>query len=211
MFVLFKEAHFYADVLPVTLVAHRVGFSWYGYKVHLSETCDPDYPHLITCVQTTDATASDMNQTHQVHEELAQHNLLPQTHLVDAGYVDAGSIVESREQYSVELLGPVSRNNQWQARSLEKAMICQDLRLILLQERPPARKDTRVSIGKKCVISMGIPSSTFALTSKRVASVLAARCVLVLKTSPGVCLFVPKRNFFSSNAGASSKKPRHFR
>jgi transposase len=136
-----------------------------------------------------------MNQTQLVHEELAHRNLLPQTHLVDAGYVDAGLLVESRERYGVELLGPVSRNNQWQARSLEKAMICQDLKLILRQERPHARKDTRVSIGKKCVISMDIPSSTFALTRKRVASVLAARCVLVLKRSPGVCLFVLAREF----------------
>ena len=43
--------------------------------------------------------------------------MLPQTHVVDAGYVDAGLIVESRERYGVELLGPVSRNNQWQAKA----------------------------------------------------------------------------------------------
>ena len=43
-----------------------------------------------------------MKQTQQVHEELADRHLLPQMHLVDAGYVDAGSIVESREQYQVE-------------------------------------------------------------------------------------------------------------
>lgn len=43
--------------------------------------------------------------------------MLPQTHLVDAGYVDAGLIGENRERYGVELLGPVSRNNQWQAKA----------------------------------------------------------------------------------------------
>ena len=86
-------------------------------SVHLTETCDPEYPHLITCVQTTDATATDMKQTQLVHEELDRRHLLPQTHLVDAGYVDAGAIVESREVYGVELLGPVSRNNQWQAKA----------------------------------------------------------------------------------------------
>lgn len=102
---------------PQAHIGRKGGFSWYGYKVHLTETCDADYPHLITCVQTTDATASDMNQTPLVHEELAQRNLLPQTHLVDAGYVDAGLLVESRESYGVDLLGPVSRNNQWQAKA----------------------------------------------------------------------------------------------
>ncbi len=56
-------------------------------------------------------------QTPLVHEELAQRHLLPQTHLVDAGYVDAGLLVESRESYGVDLLGPVSRNNQGQAKA----------------------------------------------------------------------------------------------
>ena len=31
-----------------------------GTKCIGVETCDPEYPHLITCVQTTDATATDM-------------------------------------------------------------------------------------------------------------------------------------------------------
>jgi uncharacterized Zn-finger protein len=69
--------------------------------VHLSETCDAQYPHLITCVQTTDATAIDRNQTP----------------LVDAGYVDAGLLVESRESSGVERVGPVSRNTLWQAKA----------------------------------------------------------------------------------------------
>jgi transposase len=43
--------------------------------------------------------------------------VLPQTHVVDAGYVDAGWMAQSRECYGVELLGPVSRNNQWQAKA----------------------------------------------------------------------------------------------
>ncbi|HEX6479308.1 MAG TPA: hypothetical protein VF043_10715 [Ktedonobacteraceae bacterium] len=73
-----------------------------GTKCIEVETCDPEYPHLITCVQTTDATATDMKQTQLVHEELERRHLLPQTHLVDAGYVDAGAIVESRELYGVE-------------------------------------------------------------------------------------------------------------
>jgi transposase len=102
---------------PQAHIGRKGSFSWYGYKIHLSETCDGEYPHLITCVQTTDATASDMNQTQVVHEELARRHMLPQTHLVDAGYVDAGLLVESRERYGAELLGPVSRNNQWQAKA----------------------------------------------------------------------------------------------
>lgn len=32
---------------------------WVGYKVHRSETCDENHPHLITQVTTTLATPSD--------------------------------------------------------------------------------------------------------------------------------------------------------
>lgn len=102
---------------PQAHFGNKRAFSWYGYKVHFTETCDPDLPHLITCVQTTDASATDMQQTQEVHEDLARRDLLPQTHVVDAGYVDAGAIVQSREQYEIELLGPVSKNNQWQAKA----------------------------------------------------------------------------------------------
>ena len=33
--------------------------SWTGYKVHLTETCEEDLPHLITHVETTVATTQD--------------------------------------------------------------------------------------------------------------------------------------------------------
>ena len=34
--------------------------SWVGYKVHLTESCDEGFPHLITDVHTTAATATDV-------------------------------------------------------------------------------------------------------------------------------------------------------
>lgn len=45
---------------PQAHFGQKRDLTWYGYKVHFSETCDPDFPHLITCVQTTDATTTDM-------------------------------------------------------------------------------------------------------------------------------------------------------
>jgi transposase len=102
---------------PQAHCGQKRDLTWYGYKVHFSETCDPDLPHLITCVQTTDATTTDMQQTQHVHKEMPRRDLLPHTHLVDEGYVDAGALVESREPYAIVLLGPVSRNNQWQAKA----------------------------------------------------------------------------------------------
>ena len=50
---------------------------WTGYKVHLSETCDEDAPHLITYVETKPATTKDHEVTENVHQTLADQELLP--------------------------------------------------------------------------------------------------------------------------------------
>ncbi|MGI5144063.1 MULTISPECIES: transposase [unclassified Streptomyces] len=83
------------------------GSGWCGYKTHLSETCEPHAPHLITHVVTTDATVADTEVTEVVHQGLAQRELLPDEHDVDAGYVTAAHIVTARNEYGIELVGPV--------------------------------------------------------------------------------------------------------
>ncbi|WP_456340791.1 IS1182 family transposase, partial [Streptomyces mirabilis] len=83
------------------------GSGWCGYKVHLSETCEPDAPHLITNVETTDATVNDTEVTAQVHQRLAQRELKPREHVVDAGYVTAAHILAAREDHGIDLVGPV--------------------------------------------------------------------------------------------------------
>ncbi|KPI01857.1 hypothetical protein OK006_7877 [Actinobacteria bacterium OK006] len=83
------------------------GSGWCGYKTHLSETCEPDAPHLITHVFTTDATVADSEVTEAVHHGMARRELLPDEHDVDAGYVTAAHIVTARDAHRVELLGPV--------------------------------------------------------------------------------------------------------
>ncbi len=98
---------------------HKRDFSWYGYKVHFSETCDEDFPHLITHVVTTDATQTDMEQTQAIHQALDQRGLSPSEHLLDAGYVDAEQVLQSRSRHEIEVIGPVSQNYQWQAKAGE--------------------------------------------------------------------------------------------
>ncbi|MEV0938739.1 IS1182 family transposase [Streptomyces phaeochromogenes] len=83
------------------------GSGWCGYKVHLSETCDPDAPHLITNVETTNATVNDTEVTGTVHERLAGRGLTPREHVVDAGYVTGAHILAAREAHGIDLLGPV--------------------------------------------------------------------------------------------------------
>ncbi|MET8631135.1 IS1182 family transposase [Kitasatospora sp. NPDC004669] len=83
------------------------GMGWCGYKTHLSETCEPTMPHLITHVATTDATVTDTEMTENIHQGLAARELLPDEHDVDAGYVTAAHIVTARDEHHIELLGPV--------------------------------------------------------------------------------------------------------
>jgi transposase len=91
--------------------------TWTGYKVHLTETCDENQVHLITHAITTQAQVSDVTQTQPIHEALAAKDLLPNQHIVDAGYVDSNLIVTSRKQYGIDLVGPVRPNVSWQAKT----------------------------------------------------------------------------------------------
>jgi transposase len=45
--------------------------------------------------------------------------LLPHTHIVDTGFLDAALLVESKVQYRVDLLGPTRADYRWQARAGE--------------------------------------------------------------------------------------------
>jgi transposase len=64
---------------------------WGGYKVHVTETCEADTPHVIVNVETTPATTPDDHMVKCVHMSLEQRELLPTEHLVDKGYTDARS------------------------------------------------------------------------------------------------------------------------
>lgn len=44
---------------------------WIGYKVHLSETCDEDTPHIITHVETTPTSSKDYQIIDSLHQNLA--------------------------------------------------------------------------------------------------------------------------------------------
>ena len=103
---------------PEVHYAKKQSTIWIGYKVHLTETCDEGGPHLITHVETTPAPVVDRDALEDIHEALEAKGLLPDTHLVDAGYVAADQLVASRKK-GVTLLGPAPKDYQWQARSGE--------------------------------------------------------------------------------------------
>jgi transposase len=88
---------------------------WLGYKVHFTQTCDQDAPQLITHVQTTPAPLSDESALCAVHTDLAEKDLLPDQHLVDAGYVTIANLVHSQSDYRVDLVGPTLKTHWYQA------------------------------------------------------------------------------------------------
>ncbi len=91
--------------------------NWTGYKVHVSETCDQDLPHLITHVETTPATTQDQQVVTSIHQSLVSQNLKPRQHLVDQGYTSARLMTQSEKDYQIDLFGPVASQGGWQARA----------------------------------------------------------------------------------------------
>ncbi len=100
--------------------------TWFGYKVHLTETCAMEttedaqaraMPQLIVQVQTTVANVQDVDMTQVIQQDLAQHHLLPNEQIVDTGYIDAELLVSSQQQYGIKLIGPVLSDNSWQAKA----------------------------------------------------------------------------------------------
>jgi transposase len=118
-----------ADLPPATLLiqtpydiearySKKRQTEWTGYKVHLTETCDEEMPHLIVNVETTLATTTDYEMTPQVHAHLAQRDLLPGEHLLDNGYMSSDHLVTSQAQ-GITLIGPVAQDPSWQAKAGE--------------------------------------------------------------------------------------------
>ncbi|MCC3768312.1 IS1182 family transposase, partial [Streptomyces sp. UNOC14_S4] len=97
-------------------VSVKRDIKWDGFKVHLTETCDPDTPHLITNMLTCPATIPDIKATDTVHDALATKGLLPGEHLLDAGYLDGPRIVTARQEYGMTLTGPIAGNTTSQAK-----------------------------------------------------------------------------------------------
>jgi transposase len=107
---------------PDAHYSSKRGFEWVGYKVHVTEVCDPDSAHLITHVETCLAMQPDMTNTAGIHGRLAAKGLLPAEHFVDSAYVDAGLLIESQRDHGISLEGPVRgvRNQYARAQGYEQ-------------------------------------------------------------------------------------------
>lgn len=93
----------------------RYGINWFGYKAHLTETCDSELPYLLTHVDTTLATVHEAKRTQAIHQALIDKGLAPQVHFVDSAYVSGELLVESQQKHDIVLMGPIRPNPNWQA------------------------------------------------------------------------------------------------
>ncbi len=91
--------------------------SWMGAKVHVTETGEPDQPHLLTQVETTPAPQPDEQALGAIQADLAAHHRRPGKQVVDAAYVSSATLVSSQTEQQIDLLGPAPPDTSWQARA----------------------------------------------------------------------------------------------
>ena len=93
---------------------HKRDTSWTGYMVHVSETCEPTAPHLLTHVHTTAASVHEAQCTTPIQQALLDKEVPPQEHFVDAAYISADLLVHSRDEQGITLRGPTRPSQGWQ-------------------------------------------------------------------------------------------------
>ena len=91
----------------------RRSTKWAGYIVHLSETCDPDLPRIVTHTHTTAADVHEAQCTDLVHKAIGEKRLWPSVHLADAAYITAKHLADAKEN-GFQLLGPTRKDPSWQ-------------------------------------------------------------------------------------------------
>ena len=89
---------------PEARYSTKCNSAWLGYKAHVTETCDPEHPDLITNVETIPVTTPDDHMAAVIHAVLAARDLLPQEHLVDKGYTDVDVLIRSQQEYGMVIL-----------------------------------------------------------------------------------------------------------
>jgi len=93
---------------------HKRDTAWTGSMVHVSETCEPIAPHLLTHVHTTPATVHEAQCTTPIQQALVDKDVPPRDHLVDAAYISAELLVDSRDEQGITLRGPTRPSQGWQ-------------------------------------------------------------------------------------------------
>ena len=101
---------------PEARYSEKRGESWVGYKLHLTETCEEEDPHLIVQVETTPAPRSDFEVVPIIHQNLAAKGLLPGEHLLDQGYMNIRQVVAAEIKHHIQTIGRPLSDTSWQAK-----------------------------------------------------------------------------------------------
>lgn len=132
---------------------------------------------MITHVETTRAGINDVRVLSSIHTGLAHKALLPHQHLVDAGYVGAENLIESRVTYELDLLGPLRHHYWWHAKTdyeISRFSIDWDAHLVTCPHGHSSSSWTPAAS-----ITKGIPSSRSNLLKQTVRLALGVLLALV--------------------------------
>jgi transposase len=88
---------------------------WTGDMVHVSETCEPPAPHLLTQVHTTTAAVYAAQGTAPLHQALREKDLAPREHSGDGASSSAAWLATSQDDDGITLRGPTRPVQGWQA------------------------------------------------------------------------------------------------
>ncbi|MGT2532743.1 hypothetical protein ACU4GG_41050 [Streptomyces nojiriensis] len=127
-------------------VRHGHIISWKGFAAHLTETCAPDGPNVITDVATTAATAHDSQVLPGIHTRLARRGLLPAEHLVDGGYTSVPHLEQAAREHQVTVTGPLPANPTRQHRQAQVSPGTTSTSTTTAS-RSPARRDRSARAG----------------------------------------------------------------
>ena len=100
---------------PEARYRQKCDTQWTGYMVHVSETCEPTAPPLLTQVHTTTAAVYEAQCTAPIHEALSEKDLAPREHFVDGASISAALLATSRDDHGITLRGPTRPSPGWQA------------------------------------------------------------------------------------------------
>ncbi|WNZ45287.1 IS1182 family transposase [Leptolyngbya boryana CZ1] len=185
--------------------------TWIGYKVHLTESCDEQLPHLLTHVETTAATTPDHQAVPLIHQALQHQNLLPQQHFVDQGYTSTQLLMSSQHDYQLDLVGPVPANSQWQAQA-GQGFSLSDFQIDWQQQRvycPAGQQNSTWRVGQD---GAGQPA-VFVRFPKQQCLVcpLRTECTRSHKTGARALTFKPQQDFQMLQAARVRQHTQEFR
>lgn len=95
---------------------------------------------------TTVSTEGDSDTLPQIHQGLANKNLLPSQHIVDTDYMSADMLVQSQDIFQVDLVGPARKDQKWQFMGA-RAMRLPIFKWIGTIDKSPVPKGIRLNPG----------------------------------------------------------------